>query len=111
VTPAISVVIPCRDRLRLLHRALDSLDRQSMADFETIIADDGSIGDVRAVAAAFPRLAVRVVATGGGGANVARNLGTDAARAAYVAYLWKRLRPPRKCHLANRRCHARQHAL
>ena len=87
MTPAFSVVIPCRDRAHLLHRALASLDRQSFRDFETIVVDDGSREDLAAVAAGFPGLRVRLLAGRGRGANPARNLGTDAARAAYVAYL------------------------
>ncbi len=39
------------------------------------------------VVAAFPRLRARLLRTGPCGANHARNAGTDAARAAYVAYL------------------------
>jgi glycosyltransferase involved in cell wall biosynthesis len=85
--PRFSVVIPCRDRLPLVRRALASLERQSFRDFETILVDDGSRGDVAGLAAAFPGLEVRLVDTGGRGANAARNAGTDLATAAWIAYL------------------------
>jgi glycosyltransferase involved in cell wall biosynthesis len=85
--PRFSVVIPCRDRLPLVRRALASLERQSFRDFETVLVDDGSREDVGGLAAAFPGLAIRLLSTGGQGANVARNAGTDAATAAWVAYL------------------------
>ncbi len=87
MTPFFSVVIPCRDRRRLLGRALASLSRQSFTDFETIVVDDGSAEDLRPVTDAFPHLKVRLLATGGKGANAARNLGTDAAKADWVCYL------------------------
>lgn len=87
MSPAFSVVLPCRGRPRLLARALASLDRQSFRDFETIVVDDGSPEDLCPVTAAFPRLAVRLLRTAPQGANHARNLGTDAARAPHVAYL------------------------
>ena len=85
--PRFSVVIPFRDRLPLVRRALASLDRQSFRDFETILVDDGSQEDVTGIAASFPDLAIRLIRTGRHGANAARNAGTDAASAAWVAYL------------------------
>ncbi|MFO1144189.1 MAG: glycosyltransferase family 2 protein [Amaricoccus sp.] len=87
MTPAFTVVIPFRDRLPLVRRALGSLARQTFRDFETLLVDDGSDEDVEPVAAAFPELDPRVIRTGGTGANAARNAGTDAARAGFVAYL------------------------
>ena len=85
--PRFSVVIPCRDRLPLLRRALASLDQQSYRDFEVVLVDDGSRETLTEVAAAFPRLPIRLISTGGQGANAARNAGTDAAAAGWVAYL------------------------
>ncbi len=87
MSPRFSVVIPCRDRLPLVHRALASLTRQSFRDFETVLVDDGSREDVAGLVARFPGLAIRLVRTGGYGANAARNAGTDVATAAWVAYL------------------------
>ena len=85
--PTFTVVVPCRNRSRLLHRALASLDRQSFDDFETLVVDDGSTEDLSLVTAAFPRLAPRLIRTEPGGASQARNVGADLARAPHVAYL------------------------
>ena len=41
-TPVITVVVPTRDRKRLLARALESVSQQTFRDFETIVVDDGS---------------------------------------------------------------------
>ncbi len=41
-TPSVSVVIPTFEQARFIRRALDSLQAQSLADWEAIIIDDGS---------------------------------------------------------------------
>jgi glycosyltransferase involved in cell wall biosynthesis len=83
----ISVVIPVRDRLPLLERTLGSLRLQSYRHFEVIIVDDGSKEDVGEVVARFPDLTIRLLRSGGRGANRARNMGTDAAAGSFIAYL------------------------
>jgi glycosyltransferase involved in cell wall biosynthesis len=87
VKPEFSVVIPVHNRRKLLARALASLCRQTFAYFEVIVVDDGSSEDIASVVARFPQLSIRLITTGGRGANFARNMGTDAAAADFVAYL------------------------
>ena len=41
-TPAVTVVIPTFEQAKFIRRALDSLQAQSLADWEAIIIDDGS---------------------------------------------------------------------
>ena len=41
----ISVIIPVYNRAKELKRALESLEKQTFKDFETIVVDDGSDGD------------------------------------------------------------------
>lgn len=45
--PYISIVVPTRDRVDLLARALDSIKTQSFQSFEVIVIDDGSSEDTR----------------------------------------------------------------
>ena len=40
--PAISILTPTYNRAQVLHRAYDSLVRQSLRDFEWVVVDDGS---------------------------------------------------------------------
>ncbi len=83
-----SVVIPVRNRSKLLARALVSLGKQKYRNFEVIVVDDGSAEDIRSVVSLFSsELEVRVLDGLGKGATSARNLGTDAALAPFVAYL------------------------
>jgi glycosyltransferase involved in cell wall biosynthesis len=85
--PTFSVIIPTRNRLAPLLRALVSLDRQSFRDFEVIIVDDGSDEDIASASPQFPDLALRVLRSEPRGGNHARNLGTDAALGRFIAYL------------------------
>jgi glycosyltransferase involved in cell wall biosynthesis len=84
--PAISVVIPTRDRSLLVCRALDSVARQSYAAADVVVVDDGSSDDT---VAAVMRLGMdlRVIEGGGRGPSAARNAGVAAARTEWVAFL------------------------
>jgi teichuronic acid biosynthesis glycosyltransferase TuaG len=88
--PRVSVVMPVYNAARFLASALASVQAQSFTDWELIAVDDGSTdpsGRILAdLAAQEPRL--RPLSTGGNqGAGVARNLGLDAARGRFVAFL------------------------
>jgi glycosyltransferase involved in cell wall biosynthesis len=86
--PAVSVVIPTYNYARFLPRALDSVLRQTVQDFEILLIDDGSTDDTPAVVA--PYLADRRLVyrhTANGGPARARNVGIRLARAPLVAFL------------------------
>jgi glycosyltransferase involved in cell wall biosynthesis len=88
--PLVSVILPTRDRLPLLRRAVTSVRAQSERRFELLVVDDGSTDGTRAY---LERLAaedqrVRVVRNalplGGSGA---RNEGVRLSRGAWVAFI------------------------
>lgn len=88
--PLVSVIIPTRNRKRLIARAMRSVLGQTLEDFEMIVVDDASTDGtadlVRQTAARDPRvrpleLPDRV------GAAAARNRAIEAARAPWVAFL------------------------
>jgi glycosyltransferase involved in cell wall biosynthesis len=85
---AISIVTPTYNRAHMLPRAWNSLKNQ-LAEFEWIIVDDGSTDDTALVVAAFgdPRIKYYRQSLHTGGANVARNIGTRAARGPLVVFL------------------------
>ena len=60
--PAVSVVLPAYNRADSIRLAIDSVLRQSFADFELIIVDDASTDGTRAVAEAVADPRVRVIA-------------------------------------------------
>jgi cellulose synthase/poly-beta-1,6-N-acetylglucosamine synthase-like glycosyltransferase len=70
----VSVIIPTRNRPRLLHSALDSVFRLSGPDLnlQAIVVDDAPSEETRLVAAEF---GARHVVTIGRGAAAARNTG------------------------------------
>jgi GT2 family glycosyltransferase len=93
--PAITVVVPTKDRPEALGRCLSALAAQSLAPAEVVVVDDRS-ADARAVArmaATAGRGRVRLVAGQGRGPAAARNLGARTASARVVAFTDDDCRP------------------
>lgn len=87
--PQVSVVIPVHNREELIGRAIDSVLRQSFADFELLVVDDGSTdGTVARVLAQTgdPRLRLLRHAENRGAA-AARNTAIMAAKGEFIAFL------------------------
>lgn len=90
-SPAVSVVTPTKNRVRLLRETIDSVRAQTFPDWEHLIVDDGSDDGtaemVEALAAADPR--IRYIRRVGekAGANVCRNIGIREARADLLVFL------------------------
>jgi GT2 family glycosyltransferase len=86
--PRCSVVLPTFDRARLVTEAVESILRQTTADWELIIVDDGSTdGTEDAVAGYLTDPRVRYCHGPHCGPSLARNRGIDLARGEYVAFL------------------------
>lgn len=88
--PLVSVVLPTRNRERRLKRALGSVFRQTLEDFELIVVDDASTDGtadlLRRTAARDARVRTLTIPDRVGAA-VARNRAIEAARAPWVAFL------------------------
>jgi len=86
--PLVSVIIPTHNRADMLCRAVDSVLKQTLTDFELIIVDDGSTDDTcrRIEAHTDPR--IRYIRHQlGKGASAARNTGIRHAHGNYIAFL------------------------
>ena len=82
----ISVVIPTHQRAALLQRALASVFAQTQPAFEVLVIDDGSDDHTRSlVQRDFPDC--RYLQQENRGVSSARNLGIDAARGDWIAFL------------------------
>jgi glycosyltransferase involved in cell wall biosynthesis len=88
-TPAVSVVMPVRNRPVQVLEAIASVQDQTLPDWELIVVDDGSSDDTAEVvaraAAADPR--VRLVRRPPSGVSAARNAGIAAATGEWLAFL------------------------
>ena len=84
----VSIVTPTRNRCAALRRAIDSVRSQTMTDYEHIIVDDRSSDGTADMVAGYddPRIRYRRLQDLSG-ANAARNLGIETARAPIVTFL------------------------
>jgi len=82
--PAVSVIVPTRDRAHMLREALASLQRQSFTDWECIVVDDASLSPISVPEDPRFRLIRHETASGPSGA---RNAAIRVARGAYIALL------------------------
>ena len=82
----ISVVIPCRNGAGVLAKQLDALSAQeTSAEFEIVVADNGSTDGTADLVRAHPDPRVCVVDAGRApGANVARNVGITASKGDFI---------------------------
>ncbi len=86
--PEVSAVVPTKDRWPLLERALRSVLAQDGVVVEAIVVDDGSTDGTRERLEAWGDPRVRYLRhERSEGVSRARNRGTEAARAPYVAFL------------------------
>ncbi|MGE0709144.1 MAG: glycosyltransferase [Planctomycetota bacterium] len=91
-TPLVSVILPTCDRARVLPRAVRSVLRQTHERLELIVVDDGSSDETPEVLAALardPRVRIlrRERSQLAGNPVNPRNLGIEAARGEYLAFL------------------------
>jgi glycosyltransferase involved in cell wall biosynthesis len=87
--PSVSIVLPTFNRLGLLRASVESVFRQTVRDWELIVADDGSANDVQAYLEELerqPRVRIlRLAHSGNPGAS--RNAAIAVARAPLIAFL------------------------
>ena len=88
MAPRVSVIVPVRDRRDLVRSLLAALEKQTFADFEVIVVDDGSTDGTpeevtTAIVASRP---VRVLEAGGVGAVGARTIGVEASHGEILAF-------------------------
>ncbi len=89
-TPRVSVLVTTHNRKALLPKAIESVLKQSLSDWELVIVDDGSTDGTAAVARAFAERDRRIKYLEGdrvGRIAVVSNRGLAAAQGAYVAIL------------------------
>jgi hypothetical protein len=86
-SPAVTVVIPLYNKVEVVGRALGSVSRQTLRDFEVVVVDDGSTDGGADVIRKLGDPRVRLIVQQNVGVSAARNTGILAARATLVAFL------------------------
>ncbi|MGH8140840.1 MAG: glycosyltransferase family 2 protein [Steroidobacteraceae bacterium] len=88
-TPSVSVILPAFNRLKYLRPAVESVFVQTLADWELVIADDGSEEETRAYLRALASdTRVRVIwLPHSGNPAAVRNSAMGQARGEYLAFL------------------------
>lgn len=90
-TPEVSVIIPTYNRANLLIRAINSVLKQSLQDFELIVVDDGSTDNTKEIVENFQKKESRIIylknTQNSGGAAAPKNLGIKNACGKYIATL------------------------
>lgn len=82
----ISVIIPCYNSESTIEKCLRSVLQQSLAPYEVIVVDDGSVDrSVDLIQGSFPH--VRILKKKNGGVSSARNLGIQESRGGILAFL------------------------
>lgn len=85
-----TVIIPVRDSVENLGRAVDSALRQSYGNLELLLVVDGASGEFEGVCNHYVRQCAKVRVVRGEahpGVGAARNAGLDAAKGEYVCFL------------------------
>lgn len=85
-TPLVSAVIPTRNRLDLVRRAIASVRSQTYPNVEIVVVDDGSTDGTAEMLANVPDVRLVRLSQGVGGAG-ARNRGIEAASGDLIAFL------------------------
>jgi glycosyltransferase involved in cell wall biosynthesis len=82
----VSIIIPVYNASKHITRTLDSIQKQTFNNYEVIVVDDGSTDDSEIKIKEHP-LNVKLIKKMNGGASSARNVGINAAKGKYIAFL------------------------
>jgi glycosyltransferase involved in cell wall biosynthesis len=85
--PLVSVIVPTRDRLPFLKRAIASLENQTYGLWEALIVNDGSTDETSAFLHSLQKPRFRSFESGARGPCAARNVGLQHATGQLIAYL------------------------
>ena len=82
-----SIVIPAYNRAKFLPRAINSVLKQDVSNWELIIVDDGSTDETGKIAKQYNDRRIKYVYQENKGEAGARNTGIKNAKATYICFL------------------------
>ncbi|MFC5269473.1 glycosyltransferase [Adhaeribacter terreus] len=83
--PLVSVIIPCYNHAHFLHKAIESVLKQTYRNTEIVVVDDGSSDDTKAVSEKYPE--VKYVYQQNQGLSAARNTGVKKSTGDLLLFL------------------------
>lgn len=85
----LSIIIPVYNVEQYLEKCLESIEQQTMKDFEVILVNDGSTDGSRGICEKYQKRDSRfcLINLGNGGPAHARNVGIKAARGKYLGFV------------------------
>jgi glycosyltransferase involved in cell wall biosynthesis len=83
----VSVVMPAFNVAPFVKHAIESVLKQTLADFEMVVIDDGSTDGTSDILQSVRDARLRIVEQGNGGSSAARNTGAQHTRAPYIAFI------------------------
>lgn len=87
MTPRVSVIVPLYNKALFVRRALDSIARQTINDYEVIVVNDGSTDQGPEIVRAFGDERVRLITQANLGPGAARNRALLEAEGDLIAFL------------------------
>lgn len=87
--PKISIILPVYNQEEYLSKCLESIIKQTFADFEILLVDDGSLDSSPWLCDSWKEkdCRIRVFHTKNGGVSSARNYGIDQSRGEYIVFI------------------------
>ena len=82
----ISVIIPVYNRSSFIKRAIDSVLKQSLKNFELIVVDDGSSDDTPKILKRY-KDSIKIITIKNSGVSTARNVGIKASSYEWICFL------------------------
>ncbi|MEE9303036.1 MAG: glycosyltransferase family 2 protein [Thiotrichaceae bacterium] len=88
IPPKVSVIIPCFNREHSIRKCVDSVLEQTFGEFEIILVNDGSTDGTRDIVECYSDPRVKIISsTQNYGPSHARNIGVEAAKGEWLAFL------------------------
>ena len=86
-SPSVSVVIPLYNKAPYVERAIESVQSQSMQDFEVVVVNDGSTDEGASIVEKIEDPRIRLLHQANAGVSAARNRGIEESRSKLIAFL------------------------